>query len=91
MGALTVHAVEGPLERAVTNMVHNALRHGASLIEIVAGMRAEQAEIHVSDRGTVPYRNAATSPDNRHSRARTSAPGSAPAKWPSSSPPVKTG
>jgi signal transduction histidine kinase len=48
---LTVHAAEGQLERAVTNMVHNALRHGAAPIQITAALRAGQAEIHVRDRG----------------------------------------
>lgn len=47
----TVHAAEGQLERAVTYMVHNALRHGAAPIEITAALRAGQAEVHVRDRG----------------------------------------
>lgn len=49
---LTVPAAEGHLERAVTNMAHNALRYGAAPVEITATLRAGQAEIHVRDRGT---------------------------------------
>ena len=47
----TAAVAEGRLERAVTNVVHNALRHGAAPVEITAEASSGRVEIHVRDRG----------------------------------------
>jgi signal transduction histidine kinase len=48
---LTVTLGEDRLERAVTNLVLNALRHGQSPINITAHISGDMAEIHVRDHG----------------------------------------
>src|SRR4051794_22920025 len=77
-----------PIAWAVTNIVHNALRHGAAPIQVTAALKAGQAEIHVRDRGKgFPP---AFLPDafDRFTRAPTARdPGLAPGSgWPSPQP-----
>jgi two-component system, OmpR family, sensor kinase len=40
------------LEQALSNMVENALRHGAGRIRLSAGERGENVELHVEDEGS---------------------------------------
>jgi signal transduction histidine kinase len=48
---LHVRGQPGALERALTNLLDNARRHGAEPIELVAHSRGEWVELHVIDHG----------------------------------------
>ncbi|WP_372404533.1 sensor histidine kinase [Streptomyces luteireticuli] len=48
---VTVALPEDRLDRAVTNLVHNALRHGRGSVEITVHDADGRAEIHVRDHG----------------------------------------
>jgi signal transduction histidine kinase len=48
---LRVRAQPLPLERALTNLIDNARRHGAEPIEVVAHVRGLWVELHVIDHG----------------------------------------
>ena len=50
-GGVAVAGDSAALYRAVTNLVDNALRHGAGTIRLRAAERGEQVDLHVTDEG----------------------------------------
>lgn len=46
-----VIADRGPLERALGNMIDNALRHGSGTVRATAAIRGDRVELHVLDEG----------------------------------------
>jgi signal transduction histidine kinase len=68
--ALAVVLVDGPqLERAIVNLVDNALRHGDGTIEITADRNGPQVEVTVADHGPgLPPTIGRTVLDRHHQR-----------------------